>query len=95
MRVLRRANSEEEARKIFAQVEAALDTEKDTPAGADVRAPRTVEMLGKEYLKDSTERGEQPRTMEERKSRLNAHVLPTIGGVPVAKWRVEHKSSRD
>lgn len=89
-RVLRRANSEEEARKIFAQAEAAIDTEKDTPAGADVRASRTVEMLGKEYLKDSIERGKQPRTMEQRESRLNAHILPTIGGVPVAKWRVEH-----
>lgn len=89
-RVLRRANSEAEARKIFAQAEAALDIEKDTPAGADVRASRTVEMLGKEYLKDSIERGKQPRTMEQRESRLNAHILPTIGGVPVAKWRVEH-----
>ncbi|WP_281168210.1 hypothetical protein [Propionicicella superfundia] len=27
--------------------------------------------------------------MEQRESRLNAHILPTIGGVPVAKWRVE------
>lgn len=89
-RVLRRANSEDEARKIFAQAEAALDTEKDTPAGADVRASRTIEMLGKAYLQDSIERGKQPRTMEQRESRLNAHILPTIGGVPVAKWRVEH-----
>src|SRR5665811_2352786 len=61
-RVLRRANSEAEARKIFAQAEAALDTEKETPAGADVRASRTIRMLGKEYLKDSIERGKQPRT---------------------------------
>jgi predicted enzyme related to lactoylglutathione lyase len=36
--VLRRANSEEEARKIFAQAEAALDSEKDTPVGAEYRA---------------------------------------------------------
>ncbi|MFT3874454.1 MAG: hypothetical protein QM714_17715 [Nocardioides sp.] len=89
-RVLRRANSEEEARKIFAQAEAALDTERETPAGADVRASRTIEMLGREYLSESTRRGKQPRTMEQRESRLNAHILPTIGGVPVAKWRVEH-----
>jgi hypothetical protein len=47
-------------------------------------------MLGEEYLKDSTERGKQPRTMEQRISRLNAHILPTIGDVPVTKWRVEH-----
>ena len=89
-RVLRRANSEAEARKIFAQAEAALDTETEAPARADVRASRTIRMLGEEYLKDSVERGKQPRTMEQRESRLNAHILPTIGDVPVAKWRVEH-----
>jgi len=89
-RVLRRANSEAEARKIFEQAEAALDTEKETPPGADLRATRTIRMLGEQYLKDSVERGKQPRTMEQRESRLNAHILPTIGDVPVAKWRVEH-----
>ncbi|GAC1383068.1 MAG: hypothetical protein NVSMB48_15340 [Marmoricola sp.] len=89
-RVLRRAASEEEARKIFAQAEAALDTDKETPSGADVRASRTIRMLGEEYLRDSRERGKQPRTMEGRESRLNAHILPTIGDVPVTKWRVEH-----
>jgi hypothetical protein len=40
-------------------------------------------MLGEEYLKDSIERGKQPRTTEQRESRLNAHLLPTIGDVPV------------
>ncbi|MFL6109375.1 MAG: hypothetical protein ACJ72L_20625 [Marmoricola sp.] len=89
-RVLRRANSETEARKIYAQAEAALDTEKEAPARADVRAARTVRMLGEQYLQDSIERGKQPRTMEQRESRLNAHILPTIGDVPVAKWQVEH-----
>src|SRR5680860_713132 len=89
-RVLRRANSEAEARKIFAQAEAALDTEKEAPARADVRAARTIGMLGEESLKASVERGKQPRTMEQRESKLNAHILPTIGEVPVAKWRVEH-----
>jgi hypothetical protein len=89
-RVLRRAASEEEARKIFAQAEAALDTEQATPVGADVRASRTIRMLGEEYLRDSIERGKQPRTMEQRESRLNAHILPTIGDVPVTRWRVEH-----
>jgi len=67
--VLRRAASEEEARAIFAQAEAALDTDSATPVGADVRASRT---------------------MEGRESRLNAHILPTVGDVPVTKWRVEH-----
>ena len=47
-------------------------------------------MLGEVYLGDSIERGKQPRTMEGRESRLNAHILPTIGDVPVTKWRVEH-----
>ncbi len=89
-RMLRRANSEAEARKIFEQAEAALDTEKEAPARADVRAARTIRMLGEEYLEDSVERGKQPRTMEQRESRLNAHILPTVGDVPVAKWRVEH-----
>jgi len=89
-RVLRRASSEAKARKIFAQAEAALDTEKEAPARADVRASRTIGMLGEEYLKDSVERGKQPRTMEQRESRLNAHIPPTIGDVSVARWRVEH-----
>jgi len=47
-RALRRANSEAEARKIFTQAEAALDTEREMPAGADVRAARTIRMLGVE-----------------------------------------------
>jgi len=65
-RVLRRANSEAKAREIFAQAEATLDTEKETPVGADVRASRTIRMLGEEYLQDSIERGKQPRTMGQR-----------------------------
>jgi hypothetical protein len=89
-RVLRRANSETEARKIFAQAEAALDAERATPARADVRASRTISALGEAYLQDSRERGKHPRTMEQRESRLNAHILPTIGDVQVAKWRVDH-----
>lgn len=73
-RMLRRAASEEEERRIFAQAEAAMDTESETPAGADVRASRTIRMLGEEYLRDSIERGKQPRTMEQRESLLNAHI---------------------
>lgn len=89
-RVLRRASSEAEARKIFAQAEAALDTEQATPASAPVRASRTIEALGVEYIADSRKRGKAPRTIQGRESRLNAHVLPAIGHVPVAKWRIEH-----
>ena len=56
--------------------------------GADIRAARTIRMLSEEYLKDSIERGQQPRTLEQRESRLHAHILPTIGDVPVTKWRI-------
>lgn len=93
-RVLRRASSEAEARKIFEQAEAALDTETATPVGADVRASRPIRMLGDEYLKDSIERGKQPRTIEQRISRLNAHILPTIGDVPVTKWGMTRACGR-
>ncbi|WP_313405010.1 hypothetical protein [Aeromicrobium sp.] len=89
-RVLRRANSEAEARKIFNQAEAALDTEQALPAGADLRASRTIRMLGEEFVQDSVARGKHPRTIEQRVSVLRAHVLPTIGDVPVTKWRIEH-----
>lgn len=88
--MLHRATSEEEARRIFAQAEAALDTKSETPVGADVRASRTMRMLGGQYLRDSIERGKQPRTMERRESRLNVNILPTIGDLPVTKWRVDH-----
>jgi hypothetical protein len=89
-RVLRRANNEAEARKIFAQAEAALDTEQAVPASATVRATRTIAALGAEYIEDSIQRGKAPRTIQGRESRLNAHITPAIGDVPVAKWRVEH-----
>jgi hypothetical protein len=74
----------------FRQAEAALDTEMEAPARADVRAGRTIRMLGEESFQDSIERGKQARTMEQRGSLLNAHILPTIGDVPVTKWRIEH-----
>ena len=89
-RVLRRANNEAEARKIFAQAEAALDTEQATPTSARVKSTQTIAALGAEYLADSQQRGKAPRTVQGRESRLNAHIIPVIGGVPVAKWRVEH-----
>lgn len=88
--VLRRATSEREARQIFAQAESALDAEREGPARADVRVKRTISALGEAYLEDSRERGKAPRTLQGRESRLNAHILPAIGNVPVAKWRVEH-----
>ena len=90
-RVLRRASSEEEARKIFAQAEAALDTESDDAGRSPTSAPPGRSgCSARSTSRDSIERGKQPRTMEGRESRLNAHILPTIGDVPVTKWRVEH-----
>ena len=77
-------------RQIFAQAEAALDAELDAPAKKAVRTSRTIRALGEAYLADSVRRGKQPRTMEQRESKLNAHILPTIGDLPVSKWRVEH-----
>ena len=88
--MLRRAASEEKARTIFERAARALDTEQGLPVGADARASRTIRMPGEEYLEDSRKRGKQPRTMEGRQSRLNAHILPTIGDVPVSKWRIQH-----
>ncbi|MGN6087918.1 MAG: hypothetical protein ACTHMZ_03130 [Actinomycetes bacterium] len=53
-RVLRRAASEEEVRKIFAQADAALDTDKERAARTYLRLSR-IRMLGEEYLRDSRE----------------------------------------
>jgi hypothetical protein len=88
-RVLRRAKSEEEARKIFAQAEAALDAEQATPHGADARVTNDPDARrgvpqGQHGARRAT------RTIEQRVSRLNAHILPAIGDVPVTRWRVEH-----
>lgn len=88
-RVLRRAATEKEARQIFAQAEAALDAEAAAPPRSDVRAKQTIRALAEAYLEDSRARGKAPRTIQGRESRINAHVLPTIGDVQVAKWRVE------
>ena len=89
-RVLRRAASEDEARRIFARAEAALDTEQATPFGAREKATQTIKALGEKYVEDSRLRGKAIRTIQGRESRLQAHVIPTIGDVPVAKWRIEH-----
>lgn len=55
-----------------------------------MRLTRTIKALAAEYIADSKRRGKAPRTIQGRKSQANAHVLPAIGHVPVAKWRVEH-----
>ena len=89
-RVLRRANTEKDARKIFDLAEKALDNELSLPASAPERATRTIEALAAEYLADSEQRGKTVRTIQGRESRVNAHIIPAIGSIPVAKWRVEH-----
>ncbi|WP_211308391.1 hypothetical protein [Calidifontibacter indicus] len=88
--ILRWANTEAEARKIFARAEEALDHELAAPASATVRGARIIEALAAEYIADSKRRGKAPLTIQGRESRVIAHVLPAIGLVPVAKWRVEH-----
>lgn len=89
-RVLRRAATEEEARAIFAQAEAALDTEQPTPTSTREKATQTIAALGAAYIADSQARGKAVRTIEGRQSRLDAHIIPAIGDVPVGRWRVEH-----
>ena len=67
---------------IFAQAEAALDTEQATPMSSRVKATQTIAALGAEYIADSKQRSKAARTIQGRESRLNAHILPTIGDVP-------------
>ena len=86
----RGAVSEDDARALFARVEKALDSLQPTPATQRVQKGWTIRALGEEYLTDSRARGKQDRTLEQRESRLNAHILPTIGDVQVAKWRLDH-----
>ncbi|MGH3496192.1 MAG: hypothetical protein ACRDP1_01840 [Nocardioidaceae bacterium] len=88
-RVLRRAATEDEARRIFAQAEKALDIDQPTPASAREQATQTIAALGEKHLEDSRLRGKAIRTIQNRESRLQAHIVPTIGDVPVAKWRIE------
>lgn len=89
-RVLRRAASEDEARQIFTQAESALDTDQATPSSAREKATQTIEALGEKYIEDSRLRSKAIRTIQGRESRLQAHIVPAIGDVPVAKWRIEH-----
>ncbi|MEX0429084.1 hypothetical protein AB3X52_15770 [Nocardioides sp. DS6] len=54
------------------------------------KATQTIAALGAKYVEDSRECAKAVRTIQVRESRLNAHIIPTIGEVPVGKWRVEH-----
>jgi len=86
----RSAPTEDAARKIFAQVERALDDRTVSPARARVQKERTCNALGDLYLEDSRARGKAVRTVEQRESRLRAHIRPTLGDLPVGQWRVSH-----
>lgn len=86
----RNAETEDEARALLAQVEAALDAHTPVPARAKETAVRTVAALGDLYLQDSRKRNLAVRTVENRESRLRAHIKPAVGDLPVAQWRVEH-----
>lgn len=86
----RSAPTEQEARKIFAQVERALDDRTVSPARARVQKERTVNALADLYLEDSRARGKAVRTIEQRESKLRAHIRPTLGDLPVSQWRVSH-----
>ena len=83
-------HTEESARTLFAQTEAWLDGLTDhAPAKQRVKAERTINILGDLMLAESSEELEE-RTVEQRESHLRAHIRPTIGAVPVDKWRLEH-----
>jgi len=76
--------SEEEERTIFEQAEAALDTDREAPAGADVRANRTIQILGEEYLRDSRERGKQPAPWRDASRDSMRTSCPSLAACP---WR--------
>lgn len=86
----RTAPGEDEARRIFRQVEQALDALTSTPVRVAVQRTRTGQALGDLYLEDSRIRGKAARTLEQRESRLRRHIEPVLGALPVAHWRVRH-----
>ena len=86
----RTAPSEAEARAIFQQVERALDAMAAPPARASVQRARTGVALADAYLADSRAQGKAVRTVEQRENRLRRHVLPVLGELPVAQWRVAY-----
>ncbi|MHB2023231.1 MAG: hypothetical protein ACYCO3_07880 [Mycobacteriales bacterium] len=86
----RTAPSEAEARRVFTQVEQALDAMTAAPARASVQRGRTGNALADAYLADSKAQSKAARTIEQRESRLRRHIRPVLGDVPVANWRVTH-----
>ncbi|MFN2538883.1 MAG: hypothetical protein ABR549_12175 [Mycobacteriales bacterium] len=86
----RTAPTEVEARRLFRQVEKALDAMRPAPARASVQRTRTGDALADIYLADSRAQAKAARTVEQRESRLRRHVRPILGDVVVANWRVAH-----
>ena len=86
----RTAPTEGEARRIFNQVEKALDAMVATPVRASVQRSRTGGALAEAYLEDSRAQEKAVRTIEQRENRLRCHITPVLGNVPVAQWRLAH-----
>lgn len=86
----RTAPTEAEARRIFTQVEKALDAMVATPVRASVQRSRTGQALAEAYLADSRAQAKAVRTIEQRENRLRVHIEPVLGDVPVAQWRLSH-----
>jgi len=86
----RTAPTEAEARRIFTQVERALDAMTAAPPRASISRGRTGNALADAYLADSKAQSKAARTIEQRESRLRRHIRPVLGDLPVANWRVAH-----
>jgi len=86
----RTASTEREARRIFTQVERALDDLTRTPVRASVQRSRTGNALADAYLLDSKARDKTARTIEQRESRLRRHIRPVLGEIPVGSWQLHH-----
>lgn len=86
----RTAPTEAEARRIFSQVEKALDAMVATPVRASVQRGRTGKALAEAYLAHSRAQAKAVRTIEQRENRLRRHIEPVLGDLPVAQWRLTH-----
>ena len=82
--------TETEAREKFAQIVEALEAHTAVPVRQREQRDQTIEALFELYIADSKERGKAARTVEGRESKGRAHVIPTIGDLPVTQWRLEH-----
>lgn len=82
---------ESEARQLFTETEEWLDgLVHHAPATATEKQVRTIEALGVAALAEAREQRLAVRTIEQRESHLNAHIIPAIGALRVDKWRIEH-----